>query len=178
MSHSLSAIWEETGIALARSRRKGSHRLENLYRNLVVRYFGWLIVIVLITAFAGCDAGTAPAAGSIHGEITLNKQRVDNGVIAFLPLGEAAARGMASPIKQGQYFVKLEGGRVAIGDYAVRISARRTNGQAANDSDNHDVRPIAPKDDYIPATYNTRSTLKVSVDDPNREYVVDFHMSK
>lgn len=102
MSHSLSAIWEETGIALARSRRKGSHRLENLYRNLVVRYFGWLIVIVLITAFAGCDAGTAPAAGSIHGEITLNKQRVDNGVIAFLPLGEAAARGMASPIKQGQ----------------------------------------------------------------------------
>lgn len=143
-----------------------------------MRYFEWLIAIVGTTALAGCDAGSTPTAGSIHGEITLDKQRVDNGVIAFLPLGESAGRGMASPIKQGQYSVKLEGGRGAIGDYVVRISARRTNGQGADESGGHDVRPIAPKDDYIPATYNTRSKLKISVDDPNREYVVDFHLLK
>lgn len=143
-----------------------------------MRSMGCLLVIVSMSAFAGCGADSAATSGSIHGEITLNKQRVDNGVIAFLPLGESTGRGMAAPIKEGQYSVKLASGQAAIGEYAVRISARRANGQSTSDSDSLAVRPIAPKDDVIPAAYNTRSKLRVSVDDPNREYVVDFHMTK
>lgn len=178
MRPALNIYWPETRFTVAPMKSGVDHIPEINSGNYFVRYFTSMAVVVAITAFVGCDAAIAPNVGSIRGEVTLNKQPVNNGIIAFLPIGESAGHGMAAPIKQGRYSVTLDGGQAAIGVYAVRISARHSIDQTANDSDLLDVKPIAPKDDYIPAIYNTRSKLKVTVDEPNRAYVFDFHMSQ
>lgn len=124
--------------------------MSNAYR----RYSVMNGIMVLLLLAAGCGR-----SASIEGKVTFDGQPVENGTIAFEP-----ADGQGATIGGG-----IEGGRYAVsgqsgGKKVVRIRASRKTGRQI------ETGPPAPPgtmvdevESYIPAIYNSQSTLTCEV---------------
>lgn len=106
-----------------------------------------LMSIALLT-LAGCGGG--PREYGVHGTVTFDGQPVEKGEIRFLPAGtQEAAYGGA--IENGKFECK-----VTEGQKRVEITATREAATPAPDG-------LPDYVSYIPAEYNTQSTLKAEV---------------
>jgi hypothetical protein len=114
----------------------------------------------------GCGSETAGGRRAVTGTVSYGGQPVEEGQIVFEP--QAAGAPLATgQIKGGEYEIDAKYGP-ATGPYRVRIEGFRKK-KLANmpphpyAGDSPDASTVAEQ--YLPATYNTRSTLQVEIKD-------------
>jgi hypothetical protein len=107
---------------------------------------GALLGLILIS---GCDRGTRPELGTVHGKVTLDGKPLKGAGVGFRP--ESGAReSMGATDAEGNYTLNYirEVQGAAIGLHIVRIST---------------ANPSAGKPELVPKQYNTASTLRKEV---------------
>ena len=140
-----------------------------------MRYVTYIIGVVLLTLLAGCGpAGPRPT--KVWGQVTFDGQPLDKGEIRFLPLpGSTQGTATEGDIRDGRYEIPSKDGPLSGLTYKVEIKAQRKVGTVANP-----VTPTGPPldrfDNYIPAAYNHKSTLTVTVADTESANQHDFHL--
>jgi len=141
--------------------------LKNPYRGLA------LAPALALVVLTGCNAGLTSRA-PVQGRVTFDGQPVDNGAIAFLPLGNGqdAQFRAGAPIVDGKYNVTADRGP-SPGKYRVEIYwNKKTGKKISNDPPN----TIDETKQVLPARYNTKSDLTVDVQ-PGRN-TLDFNLTK
>ena len=144
------------------------------------RYFLLCFSVALpLAALAGCGAKAGPEMIVVKGEVKYAGQPVEDGVIRFLPIGETKGPASAGRIQHGRYEITARGG-VPVGNHRVEIRGfRKTAGAAAlpdgtpgSDSD------TPPQLQFLPAKYNYKSTLEITIPPGNREITKDFDLTE
>ena len=133
-----------------------------------------LLILLVLTLFTSCNSG--PKTMPIEGEISFDGQPVKKGTIQFIPVDETPGRATGATITDGRYRITKEGGPLAGGTYAVRIVAMRKTGEKIVDPMSLTGAMLEVEENYIPAAYNSRTTLKVVV--PDSESPLDFRLEK
>ena len=130
----------------------GCRREENLVRAFFV------IWLLLAACCAGCSQSIVVEKTTVSGTVTYNGQPVEKGEIRFLPKSGTAGPLASGAIVDGKYTVTAAGG-VPVGTHKVEIVGHGELPKPAN------APPIAPtpREQYIPAKYNTSSELECSV---------------
>ena len=134
--------------------------------------YGWLSILLALTAVTGCHSG--PKTMPVAGEVTFDDQPVQKGTIQFIPVDETPGRATGATITDGRYRITKEGGPLAGGTYAVRIVALRKTGKKIPDLMGPPGTMMEVEENYIPAAYNSRTTLKVVIS----ESPLDFRLEK
>src|SRR6478609_6410282 len=80
--------------------------------------------LLLLFLLVGCNPG--PPKGTVKGTVTLDGQRVDGGVITFVP-ADGSSQPEAVPITGGEYSVTMP-----VGDKRVEIYWAPSGGQSAD----------------------------------------------
>ncbi len=112
-----------------------------------------------ISVAAGC--GGAPQQVQVSGQVTFDGAPVDEGQITFEPRG--AGRMAFAAISAGRYATSRERG-VQPGNYLVRITASRPTGKSAEiDSFITDQASATVNEQFLPAKYNSASTLEIEI---------------
>jgi len=131
-----------------------------------------LLVFLVLAVCAGCDSG--PKTVPVAGEVTFDGQPVQKGSILFIPVDETPGRSTGASITDGRYSISKEGGPLAGGTYAVRIFAMRKSGKKIADPMSLSGELTEIEENYIPAAYNSRTTLKLVIS----ESPLDFRLEK
>ena len=136
---------------------------------LAGRIFCLLAAIAAATLCPGCGHGRFP----IQGEVTFDGKPVEEGTISLEPAnGNGPTTG--GKIVAGKY--QLTGNAAPLpGKKIVRISAIRKTGRKVADNFKPAGATVDDVEPYIPAIYNSRSTLSCEVagQTGNR---LDFHL--
>lgn len=107
----------------------------------------------------------------VSGAVTYRGSAIPEGAISFIPTDGTTGPTMSAAIVDGAYQMDKFGG-VPTGSYQVRIVAahgRPTNGKQADTG----FRLVQ----YIPAKYNTKSELKITVDAGGGSMTRDFALT-
>lgn len=129
-----------------------------------MRNYTAFVALTCLAFLHGCSP-SGPPTYTVTGEVTYNGQPLSKGQISFMPKdGQVAPTG--GVIVDGKYTLSS-----LPGDKHVEITASREEGQ---------VDPAmgkAPQRQYIPAKYNTATTLDANVTSggPNK---FDFHLKE
>jgi hypothetical protein len=118
------------------------------------RALTWCMTIALVSAIAGCSSDSQH--GIVTGKVTLDGQPLADGVIRFAPTNGRTAAVDAS-IADGQFTA-----RVPIGETRVTISSPKVVGKRKA-YDTPDSPTVDVVEERIPALYNARSELTLSV---------------
>ena len=89
-----------------------------------------LFVLLSVSVLAGCGP-TNPERVPVYGQVTVDGQAAEDGVVRFEPIGEERGMNRASamvPIVNGKYQVETGGG-LQQGRYRVRIRVERKTGK-------------------------------------------------
>jgi hypothetical protein len=117
------------------------------------RHFGWIVAVALAACSLAC--GCSPATSTVTGNVTLDGQPLEKGIIAF-SAAEGAAPPVTADIVDGKYSAEMVAGKKH-----VQLSASKVIGTRKNDS------PGAPPDEIleeqIPPKYNSESKLEFDV---------------
>lgn len=138
------------------SRKGGRRRLTSL-------------AAALALACAGCSGGRV----TIEGAATYDGQPIETGSIVFEP-AEGTGASAGGTIEGGRYTAYSEAG-VSPGKKIVRITAVRKTGRQVEAGPPHPAGTTVDEiERYIPANYNTESTLTCEITEGNNEH--DFHL--
>lgn len=108
-----------------------------------------LLLISWCGLFLGCGS-TAPVP--VNGTVTWNGQPVADGNIVFKPT-DGTIDEQSGSITNGEFTVQVTPGKKRIEIYGMRQAVGQTN----------DAMRSAPRENYIPERYNTKSTLSEEV---------------
>jgi hypothetical protein len=110
----------------------------------------WLVLLIVCGTLVGCRRErTFPPTYSVHGSVTLDAKPLPEGVIAFISSETGDLQ--ALPIKDGKYQ-----GQVRAGTRRVEIRAYRPR--------KGPPKPLEPPPhNFLPARYNTETTLSANV---------------
>ncbi len=122
-----------------------------------------LACVAVVFALAGCSGDTT--RGIVKGSVTYQGEPVPEGQIIFRLADNSAVEGAI--IKDGEFESSAP-----IGECFVQITARKKVG-VKNPSSAQEENPFATVA-YIPAKYNDKSTLQLSVESGTQEH--DFHL--
>lgn len=114
---------------------------------------------------AGCTP--SPIKSEVKGTVTVNDQPVIEGQIAFHP-ADGKGSSAAGRIEYGLYSVKVSPGEKIVEIFGQREIPGRYGEELV------DGKKVLMKEDYIPARYNTKSELKVTI--PAASSTQDFHL--
>jgi hypothetical protein len=126
----------------------------------------WVCLVLLVLG-VGCNRG--PTTTGLRGEVSFEGQAVERGTIDFIPVDGTAGPSASSPITTGRYDVAAKGGVRTDGAYQVRIIGLKKTGRM--------FRGHETEENFLPAKYNSDSTLKVRVSDLPNTNKVDFRLS-
>lgn len=122
---------------------------------------------------AGCGE-PGPKRHPLSGTVSWEGQPVDDGIILFNPSPGTTGPVAAGPIRKGKYALTTANGPVA-GRHRVEIRGMRMPDRQpqvfASPSEAFD-----PREQYIPAKYNTASTLEVEIDSTTK--TLDYKLAK
>jgi hypothetical protein len=144
-------------------------------RNLTVQYGRRLMCLLTLMLAAGC--GSDQKLLGVRGEVSFDGKAVEKGRIEFLPVDGTAGGIVGGSVTGGRYELPAVGGLLRDGTYLVRITAFRKTGQTTTIS-KYSSKPMEVEENYIPASYNSQSTLKVRVRDLPDANKVDFRLGK
>jgi len=125
----------------------------------------FVLLVGLLLVCAGC--GKKPV--SIEGTVTFDGKPVESGSISFEPV-DGRGPSLGGPIQAGRYSV-VGDSSVAPGKKIVRIVAdRKTGRKVESGPPNPPGTMVDEIESYIPAKFNTKSTLncEVTASGPNR----------
>jgi hypothetical protein len=126
------------------------------------------IVLFTVSAIFGCGASGPPRV-EISGLVTLNGKPLESGSIAFIPDAGVVGPMAGGEIKDGAYRIASTDGPT-IGSHKVEIRAWRETGKvpvtgiAGATGGPSAGGTVANMEMYIPAEYNTKSNLQISVE--------------
>jgi hypothetical protein len=129
--------------------------------------FAVLCAVLAALASAGCGSDE-PARVIVSGNVSFDGQPVQLGGIQFVPQEGTPGVAALFEISGGHYAAEAKGG-LPVGNYKVEIRAFRA---AANSSS------PAPREQYIPAKYNTNSELTTTVEASSTPLARDFALTK
>lgn len=138
----------------------------------------WTMISVttLLMVLGGCGGDATKL--SLQGTVTFLDRPIENGRIDFLPVDGTQGPSVGAPILSGNYTVDADQGVLAAGIYQVCIIAYRKTGRLEPNMINRGGPPVEVTENFIPPVYNTRSTLKVYVDDLPDKSKADFQLGK
>jgi hypothetical protein len=111
------------------------------------------LLLLLLILLLGCNRG--PAVGTIKGQVTLDGQPIDGGLIRLVP-----ADGNSQPadciITAGAYTITMP-----IGEKKVEIYWTKTTAPGNLDTASQGTEQVIP---LVPAKYNTQTTLTHTIE--------------
>ncbi|MDB5338385.1 MAG: hypothetical protein JWN70_4004 [Planctomycetaceae bacterium] len=127
----------------------------------------WRFCLILVLGLAGCWGGSNGRA-SVWGTVSFDAKPVEDGVIAFVPSGNTKGPSTGGRIQQGKYEISGDKGPLP-GSHRVEITATRVTG--TTEVKGLGTGPSGPSaagsvkniESYIPAQFNTQSTLEFVV---------------
>ena len=123
----------------------------------------------MVFSFSGCSG---VAEMPVSGQVTYGDEPILKGTIVFRPTEPGLPQAVAS-IQEGRYqTVDTEG--VASGDYLVQITGYRSTGETFDRGALHGNRTGEVMEQFVPATYNSASTLSVTI--KKGQAVYDFQL--
>ena len=141
------------------------------------------LLLMASLAAVGCGDGLRPDYASlglvpISGTVTLDGQPLSGAVVFFE--AEDKTQAYATTDENGVYEMKFnsEVNGVTPGKKVVRISTTASTGEedgAEPEGDPDEEKKAAPKNDRVPAAYNSKSKLVVEVTDAKTVY--DFKLN-
>ena len=134
-----------------------------------------LLGLTVLTPLAGC--GKTSDRALVSGKVTYRGEPVANGEIRFDAIGGTTQPAGAS-IRDGQYQVVGKGG-VPVGNHRVSITAFRPNsGASAAPSGAGPMGGGGVPIQYLPAKYNTQSTLTITLEPGETKKTLDFDLKE
>ena len=127
--------------------------------------------LVVCAMLLGCSS--KPTMIAVQGEVSFDGQSVERGQIDFVPIEKTPGGSAVGTIANGRYEIAAKNGLQPAGVYSVRIVALRKTGVKAPNRFDPQGPPAELEENYIPANYNSASTLKIRVADPKK---VDFQL--
>lgn len=116
---------------------------------------------VLLGLAAGCGRDTGQVR--IRGDVSFDGQPLARGTIVFTPVEGTPGPSTGARIERGRYDVPADKGPIVGGHYKVEITAVRTTGRTSPNAFDQGSSPLEVFEQFVPDTYNTRSTLRVIV---------------
>jgi hypothetical protein len=137
----------------------------------------WLSSLTLLAVLCGCSKSGLEKV-IVSGDITYLGEPIKNGEIYFYPTGDTKGPVSGASVKDGHYKAVGKGG-VPLGTHRVVIRGFRA---ATNTS----IAAAAAKagleggirEQYLPAKFNDKSTLEVTISDDSESSSVDFTLGK
>jgi hypothetical protein len=117
-----------------------------------------------------------PNTVGLQGEVSFGGQMVERGTISFLPVDGTVGRSAGAPIVNGRYEVPSEGGLLPEGTYQVRIIGLRKTGKMEPTRLKDGPAAVEVETNFIPAAYNSQSTLKIRVSELLDKNKADFSL--
>jgi hypothetical protein len=115
------------------------------------------LAAVLLLIISGCDSLSRRMR--MRGEVSYAGEPVEDGAILLSPIEGTAGHATGGPIRQGRYDIAAKDAPVGGGTYRVDITGLRLSGR-------HIKTPegvMHVRDQYIPAAYNSQSSLRVTI---------------
>jgi hypothetical protein len=137
-----------------------------------------LCQLMLLVVVAGCSKGGMTKV-VVSGDVSYKGQPVNNGQILFYPTGNTQGPVSGASIKDGHYEAVGKGGvpvgthRVVINGYRAAKIANQAAAQAAAAMEGES----GTREQYLPAKFNDKSTLEVTVDAGQSRAVKDFQLT-
>jgi hypothetical protein len=103
----------------------------------------------------GCSGGGA--AGTVNGTVTLDGQLLKEGTVRFVPI-DGKSQTAGADVKDGKFTAS-----VPRGEMRVEFSAPKPVGKPRKAYDTPDSPVVQEMAELIPAKYNVKSDLKLSV---------------
>lgn len=125
-----------------------------------------------LCATLGCGP-SGPPRFAVSGQVTYDGQPVTNGSISFAPADSSEGKGVAADLIDGHYEFPRKQGPTA-GTYQVWIEAQQPSGKKIPSEDGSP--PTDQLVQYIPAVYNSRSTLQAEITEDRED--LDFNLEK
>lgn len=123
----------------------------------------WNIAILLPLFFqVGCGGESKLERVIVCGEATYQGKPIEDGVIRFVPLEGTKGPVSGAMIEGGRYEANIRGG-VPVGKHRVEIQAFRKAPSRPGNIRSPQFDAAETKVQYLPAKYNGRSELKVTV---------------
>jgi len=130
----------------------------------------------LLAIMFGCGGGSEVV---VTGTVTYQGSPLEKGQIRFLPEDASATRISGAYIMDGKYKAVAKGG-VPVGTHKVSIVAHRPtadylrrHGPPTADT----IMGKVPKEQYVPAKYNTQTELQITVEPSSKQIVQDFDLT-
>jgi hypothetical protein len=130
------------------------------------------VICGLLAAIGGCGPN-GPERVRVSGTVTYQGKPLPDGTISFVPIGKTAGLPADVAILQGQYDAKIQSG-LLVGDYQVRIEAQRERSGPPQLAGGRFAWRERHREQVIPAKYNTKSELKVTIEPGHRSVTRDF----
>lgn len=110
-----------------------------------------------------CGCGGGADRASVSGTVTLDQRPVEAGSISFVPIEGTQSPSAGAVITNGQYDIPRDKGPM-VGVFRVEIHAPHKTGKKVPVGSPAPPGTLADEViDAVPATYNTRSTLRCEV---------------
>jgi hypothetical protein len=146
--------------------------LDNRRRLWQLVSYGLLAIFV-----AGCGNGAERVV--VRGNITYRGKTISRGAISFFPCDGTAGASVIVPVSEGRYAVESAGG-LPVGKYQIVVHAFRPS----------NAKPPLPKpglgggkppdeaeEQYLPAKFNERTTLKKTIDASPAPFILDLALN-
>ena len=118
---------------------------------------------VVLAISAGCGSGDGLPRESVSGNVTLDGQPLESGLIQFEPTSPDVPTMTGGEIEDGYYSIPRAGGPVP-GSYKVLITSSPKEAELDPEEGEMPGMVPMPKDvDSIPSQYNAQSTLTAEV---------------
>ena len=147
-----------------------------MQRRLFHRTPGWCRFLLFCICCSGCADENAAGRFVLSGTVTYDGQPVTNGTIELFPADGNTGKPAGAEIIDGRYEMQRTLGP-ELGNYKVVILASRPSGRRVP-ADEGSSEMVDIPEQYIPAIYNTRTTLKTEVSGDQADLNFDLKKSK
>jgi hypothetical protein len=148
------------------------HRSHNFLHTRGLTAFTLFTSFVAVTSLTGC--GDRDGGMRVWGEVTYDSKPVTEGMIDLVPAAGHKAPAAGGLIKDGRYDMPARKGPRAGVTYLVSIEAMEKTGKKIVMLD----KTCDETRQFIPAEYNARSTLEITVSKKATENQKDFILEK
>lgn len=122
------------------------------------------IGLFLCLAITGCGDSDELQRTEVTGKVTFDGEPVNEGTMTLIPAAGNQGSGSGTAIVDGEYTIEREKGPTP-GTYQVQIVGRRKTGKEIPAGPPAPPGSMVPEiESYIPAKYNTATTLTINID--------------
>ena len=118
-----------------------------------------LVAFLCLALLTGCNRSGGRV--TIHGKVTFDGTPLDEGGVTFIPSGGSGVSS-GGAITAGAYTAEIMPGK-----YVVQITANRKTGRMLPVPPGEP--PLEEYEQYLPAKYNTQSTLSIDVEAKSKQ---------